>query len=97
MVLKSRKKRENSGNPAVALPLGFVIQMTLNRKSGMENLNKWFSQAVNRAASILLIVGAGGALGTVVQETGLANAVGEILVKIHIPGLLVPFLLAALF
>jgi len=85
------------GNPAVALPLGVVMQMAFNRKSGMDNLNQWFSQAVNRAASILLIVGAGGALGAVVQETGLANTLGEFLIKSQIPGLLVPFLLAALF
>lgn len=84
------------GNPSVALPIGVISLSMIQRKVGIQELNGWFSTAIKRAAPILLIVGAGGALGKIVQETGLADALGNFLVHSQIPGIFVPFFLAAL-
>ncbi len=82
------------GHPVVALPLGVGLLMLLNRRVGMEAMSKWTSDAIVRSASILLIVGAGGALGAVLQQTGVGDYLGTLMTETGLPGLLVPFLLA---
>ncbi len=82
------------GHPVVALPLGVGLLMLLNRRVGMETMSKWTSDAIVRSASILLIVGAGGALGAVLQQTGVGGYLGTLMTETGLPGLLVPFLLA---
>jgi GntP family gluconate:H+ symporter len=82
------------GHPVIALPLGVGLLMLLNRRSGMETMAQWTSDAIVRSAPILLIVGAGGALGSVLQHTGVGEYLGELMTGAGIPGLLVPFLLA---
>ncbi len=83
-----------TGHPVVALPLGVGLLMLLNRRVGMETMSKWTSDAIVRSASILLIVGAGGALGAVLQQTGVGDYLGVLMTQTGLPGLLVPFLLA---
>ena len=82
------------GHPAIALPLGVGVVMSLNHRRGMKVMSGWINAAVSRASSILIIVGAGGALGAVLQQSGIGTALGQLVASSRIPGLLVPFLLA---
>jgi GntP family gluconate:H+ symporter len=82
------------GNPAIALPLGVGLMMLMYRRIGMDVLAGWISSASSRCGSIMIIVGAGGILGAVLQSSGLGDYLGQLMTGIHIPGLLVPFLLA---
>lgn len=83
-----------TGHPAIALPLGIGLLMFSNRNAGMEAVTQWISDGIARSAPILLVVGAGGALGSILQQTGVGDYLGKLLTNAGIPGLLVPFLLA---
>ena len=54
----------------------------------------WVGQAIRDAASILLITGAGGIFGTVLQRSGIAESLGSLLVAYDL-GIFLPFVLAA--
>lgn len=82
------------GHPTVALPLGIGFLMFSNRRAGMDTITQWVSDGITRSAPILLVVGAGGALGSILQQTGTGDYLGSWLTSARIPGLLVPFLLA---
>jgi len=85
-----------AGHPAVALPAGVGLLMLLNRRVGMESMRQWTGDAIARSAAILVIVGAGGALSSVLQQTRMGEVLGTLLTTARIPGVLVPFLLALL-
>jgi GntP family gluconate:H+ symporter len=83
------------GHPVIALPIGVISLMVLNREAGMEKITGWTSEAITRSASILVIVGVGGALGEVLRHTGIGDYLGDAITRAGLPGLVVPFLLAA--
>ncbi|QUI23790.1 GntP family permease [Vallitalea pronyensis] len=83
------------GNPVTALILGIFLAMTLIPKKEKENSFKWIGNGIVNSASILAITGAGGALGAILRELPLADALSDSLLKYNI-GLLLPFIIAML-
>jgi GntP family gluconate:H+ symporter len=86
------------GSPSVALLLGVLASFLLLPELNENTLTNWIGEALKEAAPILLITGAGGAFGTVIKNTGVA----ELLQKMDLGALstgvlflLVPFLIAA--
>lgn len=72
--------------------------MTLLPKYDEETLTNWIGAALLDAAPILLITGAGGAFGTVIKNTGIADIIQSWDMGSIFSGsmfLLVPFLIAA--
>lgn len=84
------------GSPLIALLIGVAIAVTLPRKLDREMLSAsgWVGSAVLNAAIIIIITGAGGAFGRVLQNSGIADAIGSAFVGVNI-GLWLPFLIAA--
>jgi len=82
------------GHPIIAMPIGVAILIFLNRSIGMQTMSQWTSSAITRSGSILVIVGAGGALGSIIQHTGMGEYLGQLMTHAGIPGILVPFALA---
>lgn len=84
------------GHPIVALLMGIVIALAFaSRKNSADILNEWVVNGVKRAAPILVTVGAGGALGKVLEATGLGTYIGRLVLGYGIPSILVPFIVAA--
>jgi len=83
------------GHPIIALPIGVALSLRLARGASMKEVNGWVSEGIGRAASILAIVGAGGALGSVLQGVGIGTYLGKAIVSVGVPGVLVIFLVAA--
>ena len=54
----------------------------------------WVGKAVKDAASIVLITGAGGIFGQILQDSGIATTLGESLSPLNL-GIFLPFVLAA--
>ncbi|MGC1514356.1 MAG: GntP family permease, partial [Maribacter sp.] len=54
----------------------------------------WVGKAIKDAASILLITGAGGIFGKILQNSGIAETLGQLLTVYNI-GIFLPFVLAA--
>ena len=84
------------GEPLIALMIGLLLCLLLpaNLDRQMLSSSGWVGQAVRDAASILLITGAGGIFGTVLQRSGIAESLGSLLVTYDL-GIFLPFVLAA--
>jgi len=84
------------GEPVIALMIGLLFCLLLPAKLDGQMLSStgWVGQAVRDAASILLITGAGGIFGTVLQRSGIAESLGSLLVAYDL-GIFLPFVLAA--
>ncbi len=84
------------GEPVIALLLGMFLALTLPKKlkKDMLSTDGWIGKALKDSATILLITGAGGVFGKVLQNSGIATMLGETLGDLNI-GIWLPFLLAA--
>lgn len=84
------------GEPVIALLIGLSLALFLPRKFDLDMLSVggWAGTAMRDAAGILLITGAGGVFGKVLQQSGIATLLGGVLSGINL-GLWLPFLLAA--
>ncbi|WP_088339898.1 GntP family permease [Robiginitalea sediminis] len=84
------------GEPVIALLIGMMLSLLLPARLSSEMLSSggWVGKAIMSAASILLITGAGGIFGTVLQRSGIAETLGQSLAQYEL-GIWLPFLLAA--
>ena len=84
------------GHPVVALIAGLLVALTLPKRfdKSMLSGDGWVGHSLVQAGSILLITGAGGAFGAVLQHSGLGLSLGELLAGKPL-GIWVPFLIAA--
>jgi gluconate:H+ symporter, GntP family len=86
------------GSPTVALLVGVLASLLLLPELNENTLTSWIGDALKDAAPILLITGAGGAFGTVIKNTGVAELLQNMDLGALANGalfLLVPFLIAA--
>lgn len=86
------------GSPSVALLLGVLASFLLLPALNEDTLTNWIGEALKEAAPILLITGAGGAFGTVIKNTGVAEVLQNMDLGALATGalfLIVPFLIAA--
>ncbi|HNT87200.1 MAG TPA: SLC13 family permease, partial [Candidatus Hydrogenedentes bacterium] len=83
------------GHPAVALLLGVLMACTLpaRREPGRYSVQGWVGEAVVAAAVIIVVTGAGGAFGKVIETSGIAGVVQDRLGGAQL-GLWLPFLVA---
>lgn len=86
------------GHPVVALTIGIVlaVYVLLPRWTPRKDVHDWMAQAAASAGLIILITGAGGALGQVLRDSGVGDALAEAIGGLSLPGVLVPFLVASL-
>ena len=84
------------GTPVIALTIGMFLAFLLPRKFDKEILSTtgWVGKAMKEAAIIILITGAGGIFGTVLQNSGIADSMANTLSEANL-GIWLPFLLAA--
>ncbi|MHC4207748.1 MAG: GntP family permease, partial [Planctomycetota bacterium] len=84
------------GTPVIALLIGLALASLLLKKgSRMPQLRSIFERSIEKAAAVILITGAGGALGGVIKASTIGSDVSAAITSLGIPGLLLPFLLAA--
>ena len=85
-----------AGDPVIALLLGTLLALVLPRTLTPEMLSSdgWVGKAIKDAATIILVTGAGGMFGKILQNSGIASDLGKSLVGMHI-SILLPFVLAA--
>lgn len=84
------------GDPVIALFIGAVLSLSLPDKleKSMLGSSGWIGEALKAAAIIILITGAGGALGKVLQNSDLGTMLSNIIQGAGI-GIWVPFVMAA--
>lgn len=83
------------GNPIMALLLGAGMSFWLPRKFELKLLSStgWIGDSLVTAAPIILITGAGGIFGKMLQNSGIADLVSSNLSSANL-GLLLPFLMS---
>ena len=85
------------GSPIVALAIGTTLAVyglgkNLDQKKTIAIMN----ESIKDTGIIMLITGAGGALGNVVKVSGIGEVLGEMVVSWPIPAILIPVIIAAL-
>ncbi|MGD1893432.1 MAG: GntP family permease [Cyclobacteriaceae bacterium] len=67
------------GSPVIALLIGAFLSFTLPTKFDKSLLSStgWFGEAIIIAAPVILITGAGGVFGKMLQNSGIANLVSD--------------------
>jgi len=83
------------GNPIIALLIGVFFAFKLKPKQSDYTHFNWISSGLKDAGIIILITGAGGAFGAILQSTGLGDIIGKSFTNINL-GLLLPFIIAAI-
>jgi GntP family gluconate:H+ symporter len=84
------------GDPVIALPIGVILSFFLAKGRPVEEVNNWITKGVQNSASVIMIVGSGSVLGTVLQLTGVGTYLGNIAMGLNLPALVVVFLIAAI-
>ncbi len=80
--------------PVNALLIGVFFAAALLPRWNEETLSSWIGEAFVSAGNILIITGAGGALGAVLKATQIGDYLGESLQGLSL-GIWVPFIIAA--
>jgi GntP family gluconate:H+ symporter len=83
------------GNPVIALLLGAFLSFALPEKFDRQVLSStgWIGDSLYAAAPVILITGAGGVFGKMLQNSGIADLVSNNLSQANL-GLLLPFLMS---
>lgn len=82
------------GNKNFAMMLGAIYAGVVSRKYITKSITTVMSEAADQVGLILLITGAGGAFGKILQSTGIADYVAGSLSKFSIPILVLCFLIS---
>ncbi len=84
------------GEPVIALIIGFLLSLLLPEKleKSMLSTDGWVGKALRDSAGILLITGAGGIFGKMLQNSGIVATLGDTLSTMNM-GIFLPFLIAA--
>lgn len=84
------------GEPVIALLVGFACCLLLPKKldKHMLSADGWVNEALTDSATIIMVTGAGGIFGAVLQNSGVATTLGDMLTSSNL-GIFLPFLLAA--
>lgn len=93
----ARERLLGLGRPLVLVIVGpGLVLLALNRWSrDVVSAEGWLGRAVIQAAPAILLIGAAGGFQRLLQETGMAELLGEKLLPLHL-GILLPLLVAAL-
>ncbi|MBU8596165.1 GntP family permease [Shouchella clausii] len=85
------------GSPVIAVGIAVLLAIYglfghIQRSEALERME----EGIKQAGIVLLVTGAGGALGFVLRQTGVGEHIGEIVVNTGIPAILLPFVIATL-
>ena len=61
------------GKPEIALFIGFIMTLIFVKKDNVKDTSKWLIKSLTNSLEILLITGAGGAIGYIIRESGVIN------------------------
>ncbi|TAF29496.1 MAG: GntP family permease [Runella slithyformis] len=84
------------GEPAAALLVGIGLAIPLFKRVQKAVINQIFEESIEKAGPILAVIAAGGAFGEIIKLLDLGKVYGALL-QGQALGLLVPFVLAAIF
>ncbi|WP_462380682.1 GntP family permease [Pseudomonas sp. Marseille-QA0892] len=85
------------GNPVIAVGLGVIVAIYgLVPRMPREEVIREMEKGVESAGIILLVTGAGGAMGAVLRDSGAGQYIGEWVATLPLPAVLIPFVISSL-
>lgn len=85
------------GNPVIAVGIGVLLAIYgLARQMDRTRVLAEMEKGVESAGIILLVTGGGGALGAVLRDSGVGDAIGQWVSTLPLPTILIPFLIATM-
>lgn len=85
------------GTPIVAVAIGLLLAIfTLASHMERKEVIKVMEVGIESAGIIILITGAGGALGQVLRDSGVGNHIAEIIKDLNVTHILLPFIIATI-
>jgi len=85
------------GNPVIAVGIGLIFAIYgLYRHVKQSEALERMEEGIQSAGIILLVTGAGGALGNVLRVSGSGDFIAHQIANIHLPAILIPFIIATL-
>lgn len=84
------------GHPVIALSIGVALALTLPKRLEKRMLGPdgWIGKAIVSSATVIMVTGAGGAFGKVLQASALSDIIGDMVASWN-AGIVLPFLIAA--
>jgi len=83
------------GSPTIAVAIGLVLALySVGRRLGRQEAIRVMEEGMKSAGIILLVTGAGGALGQVLRDTRTGDYVASLIARTPLPPVLLPFLVA---
>jgi len=85
------------GSPVIAVGIGLIFSIygLYNHVKRSEALDH-MEEGIKTAGIILLVTGAGGALGNVLRESGSGDYIAQQVAQLHLPAILIPFIIATI-
>ncbi|MDN5797885.1 MAG: GntP family permease [Intrasporangium sp.] len=85
------------GNPVIAIGIGVLLALYgVARKLSRHDALAEMEKGIDTAGIILLVTGAGGALGAVLRDSGVGQYIGEWVSGLPLPVIMIPFLIATM-
>lgn len=84
------------GSPVIALTIGMLLSFLLPKKFDLKmvSIDGWVGKALTEASTIILVTGAGGIFGKILQNSGIDSVLTGYLSDLNL-GIWLPFIIAA--
>lgn len=80
------------GSPIIAVAIGLLLAIYgISRQAPREKVIRWMEEGISSAGIILLVTGGGGALGKVLQASGIGDYLATSIAATALPAVLLPF------
>ncbi|MED0716600.1 gluconate:H+ symporter [Aeribacillus composti] len=85
------------GSPIIAVGIGLIFSIYglyhhVKRSEALDQME----EGIKTSGIILLVTGAGGALGNVLRESGSGDYIAQQVAQLHLPAILIPFIIATI-
>lgn len=85
------------GAPIIAVGIGLLVSIIgLTKDLSREETLAQMEEGIKSAGVILLVTGGGGALGTILRESGVGTYIAEFIAKTPLPAILLPFVISSI-
>jgi GntP family gluconate:H+ symporter len=85
------------GQPIIAVAIGLIVAIyALAGKRSRQNTLEEMEKGIQDAGIILLVTGAGGALGNVLRTSGTGDYIAQQIADLPLPAILIPFFVATM-
>lgn len=83
------------GNPVISVAIGLIFAIYgLTANFDRTRVRGMMEKGIRSCGTIILITGAGGSLGQVIRVSGAGDVIANALTQMHVPPILLPFIIA---